>query len=191
MVTTTRRITLAELERDGGPEGLWEVINGELIEMSPAGGKHGRIWNAINAHLWQFVVPNGLGLVYGADTGFILAEDPLQLRLPDVGYVSYERLPADFDDGGYPRVAPDLAVEVLSPSDRSVPVLAKVMTWLEAGTALVWLVDPEAETVTVFGSAASPRVVTIDQTLDGGDVLPGLMLPVRDIFALPVRRPAS
>lgn len=191
MVTTTKRVTLEELERDGGPEGLWEVVNGELIEMSPAGGKHGRVWNTINVYLWQFAVPNGLGLVYGADTGFILGETPLQLRLPDVGYVSYDRLPAGFDDGGFLRVAPDLAVEVLSPSDRSVPVLAKVMTWLEAGTMLVWLVDPEAETVTVYGPDASPRVMTIDQTLNGGKVLPGFTLPVRDIFALPVRRPAS
>lgn len=191
MVTTTRPITLADLERDGGPEGLWEIIAGELIEVSPASGEHSRIWGAIYARLWNFVVPHHRGYVYGADTGFILAEEPLLLRVPDVGVIRSERLPADFDDKGYLRQAPDLVVEVLSPSDRSVAVLTKVRTWLEYGAALVWLVDPEGETVTVFGPDSSPRAMTIDQTLDGGPVLPGFTLPVRDIFALPARRPAN
>ncbi len=183
MVTTTRRITLAELEQDGGPEGLWEIIKGELIEMAPAGGKHGRIWGAVHAHLWQFVVPRGLGYVYGADTGFILADDPLVLRVPDVAVVRTERLPTDFDDGGYLRVAPDLVVEVLSPSDQLAAVLAKVVVWLEAGTRLVWLVDPATETVTVFGRERQPRVLSADQFLDGEDVLPGFTLAVSAIFA--------
>jgi len=183
MVTTTRSVTLEELERDGGPEGWWEVINGELTELLPAGGKHGRIWGAIYAHLWNFVVPNRRGHVYGADTGFVLVVDPLTLRAPDVGFIRAERLPADFDDGGYLRVVPDIVVEVLSPSDRLAPALSKVAAWLEAGVAVVWLVDPTAETVTIFGPEASPRVLTIEQTLDGGDVLSGFTLSVRDIFA--------
>ncbi|MDQ3693599.1 MAG: Uma2 family endonuclease [Chloroflexota bacterium] len=183
MATTTRPISLADLERDGGPDGRWEIIAGELIEMPPAGGKHGRIWGAIYAHLWNFVVPNRRGYVYGADTGFVLVVDPLTLRAPDVGFIRAERLPADFDDGGFLRVAPDIVVEVLSPSDRLAPALSKVAAWLEAGAAVVWLVDPAAETVTVFGPEASPRGLTIEQTLDGGDILPGFTFPVRDIFA--------
>jgi Uma2 family endonuclease len=123
-----------------------------------------------------------LGTVYGADGGFILRDEPLLLRVPDVAFVRTERLPANYDDGGFLRVAPDLVVEIISPSDRVVEVLAKVVMWLEAGVALLWLVDPVAMTVTVFRPDDPPHTLTRDQTLDGGDVLPGFTLPVRAVF---------
>lgn len=183
MVTTTSRITLAELERVGGPEGRWEIIEGELIEMPPAGAEHSRRGMEIGSALVAFVKPRQLGLVYGADGGFVLSEQPLTLRVPDVAFVQTSWLPEGFDDGGFLRRAPDLVVEIISPSDRMVEVLAKVVMWLEAGTALVWLVSPGDRTVTVFTPEGSPQVLTVQDMLDGGDLLPGFSLPVREIFA--------
>jgi Uma2 family endonuclease len=183
VVTTTRRLTLEELERDGGPEGFWEVIDGELIEMAPSSLEHSWLGATLVRLIGNYVHERCLGYVFGADGGVVLSKEPLTLRSPDAGFLRRDRLPDGFDDGTFLRVTPDLVVEVRSRIARSAPALAKVAAWLEAGTPLVWLVDAEAETVTVFEPQAGPRVVTSDQTLDGGDVLPGFTLPVRDIFA--------
>jgi Uma2 family endonuclease len=184
MVTTTRRLTLEELERTGGPEGRWELIDGEVVEMPPAGGKHSFVGVRMSWFIADFVYEHQLGFVFGADGGFILREEPLLLRVPDVAFVRTERLPANFDNGGFLRVAPDLVVEILSPSDRITEVLAKIVMWLEAGVALLWLVDPAAETVTVYRPGELPQTLTREQTLDGGDVLPGFTLAVSAIFAV-------
>lgn len=184
MVTTTHHISVEELERNGAPEGRWELINGELVAMAPAGGTHGRIEMEIGAPLYAFVKPRHLGLVYSSDTGFVLSENPPVVRMPDVGYVRTERLPPDHDNGKFLRVVPDLVVEVISPSDRMVDVLAKVVVWLEAGVSLVWVVAPVSKTVTVFSGDREPRTLTIDEVLDGDDIVPGFTLPVREIFAI-------
>lgn len=184
MVTTASQITIEELERTGGPEGLWELINGEFVEMPAAGGRHGRLGVKISSRLEVFVSDRELGYVYDAQTGFVLSEQPPTIRVPDVAFVQTERLPDGFDDGGFLRVAPDLVVEIISPSDRMVNVLAKVVMWLEAGTSLLWQVNPIAQTVTVYTPDGEPKVHTVDDTLDGGELLPGFSLPVRDIFAL-------
>lgn len=104
--------------------------------------------------------------------------------MPAVGFVQTSRLPEGFDDGGFLRVAPDLVVEIISTSDRMVEVLAKVVMWFEAGTSLVWLVNTVAQTVTVFTPDGDPQVLTVEDTLDGGELLPGFSLPLRDFFAL-------
>ena len=182
MATTVARWTLADLSDGGGPPGRWEIIEGELIEMPPAGGRHGRI----GMRLVRLIGPAAdeqQGVLYGPDTGFILRAEPLLLRVPDVAFVSSERLPADFDAGGYLRVAPDLVAEVVSPSDRSLDVLAKVVMWLEHGTRLVWVVDPAQATVAVYPAAAAPTILTSADTLTGGDVLPDLDFAVAEIFA--------
>ena len=183
MVTTTRRMTVAELEREGAPEGRWELINGELVEMAAAGGRHGRVSVNLVLSVGSFVKTHRLGYVYDSSTGFVISEDPPTVRVPDVSFVRSERLPADFDDGGFLRVVPDLVIEVVSPFDRAVEVLAKVVMWLEAGAAAVWVVDAVAETITVYTSDAQPTVLSNDDVLDGGSILPGFAMPVREIFA--------
>lgn len=182
MSTTTRRMTIEELERDGPPEGRWELIDGELVAMPPAGEEHGHIWGAIHFQLWGFVAPRQFGRVFGADTGFVVSSDPQVVRVPDVGFVRAERLAPDRDQKQFLRVVPDLVVEVISPWDRAGEVLAKVLMWLDAGTTLVWLVDPAAATVTVFEHDAMPRILGSEDSLDGGEVLPGFTLAIRDIF---------
>ena len=184
MAIIAQNWTLSDLETTGGPPGQWEIIEGALIAMSPAGGKHGRIGGTIFARLWHANHATGHGVVYGPDTGVVLRADPLLLRVPDVAFVSKPRLPANFDDGGYLHVAPDLVVEVVSPSDRSLDVLTKVAMWLEFGTRVVWVVEPAGETVTVYAADAAPMTLTRDDILTAATVLPHFSIPVADIFAL-------
>jgi Uma2 family endonuclease len=182
MATTTTFMTAEELEQTRLPEGLWEVIDGELIAMSPTGRLHLRPLANLFFALFGFVRPRQLGEVLMPDTGVVLSERPLVVRVPDTGFIRAERL-HDVDDMGYFRVIPDLVVEIVSPSDRAGQVIAKALLWLEAGATVVWSVDPESEAVTIFKAGQAPRVLTIDDTLDGGEVLPGFALPLRELFA--------
>jgi Uma2 family endonuclease len=110
-----------------------------------------------------------------------LFDDRATVRSPDAAFVRRERLP-ELSDHFVP-VAPDLAVEVLSPSDRMADALGKVAMYLQAGVQLVWLVDPAARVVTVFRPDGPPKILGQSDALDGGDLLPGLTIPLAEIFA--------
>ena len=114
--------------------------------------------------------------------GFVLARDPDTVRGPDVAYVSGERLATGVTDGPYFEGAPDLAVEILSPSNRPREIAEKIREYLEAGARRVWVVDPERETVTVHGPDRTPRTLGLGDVLDGEEVLPGFTVPVADLF---------
>jgi len=122
-----------------------------------------------------------LGLVVAAETGFTLARDPDTVRAPDVGFVSRERVPDPLPKG-YAEFAPDLAVEVLSPDDRPGEVLAKVADWLNAGSRLVWVVDPDQRLVRVYRADGSESLLGAHDLLVGEEVLPGFACPVADVF---------
>ena len=119
------------------------------------------------------------------DVGFILQlpNDPERVRAPDVGFVRLEKLPGGRLPQGFILGAPDLAVEVLSPTDNPVDIQQKVRDFLEAGTRLVWLVAPQAKVVTVYRPDGSARLLRDHEALDGEDVLPGLSIRLADIFA--------
>lgn len=159
-----------------------ELVAGELREMTPAGRKHGRIAINVSTPLDQHVRASGLGEVYAAETGFRLSRDPDTVRAPDVSFVRRARLGGG-DETAFFDGAPDLAVEVISPSDRYSDVLEKVWDYVDAGTPLVVVVDPPARSITVYRSRTDVAVLTEDDVLDGGDVVPGWRLPVRDVFA--------
>jgi len=181
MTATSSRWTVERLEREGPPDGLWELIDGELIAMSPSGRAAGKLAVWIGSLLLGFVLPHRLGEVFGADTGFVLVPGRQLLRSPDVAFVRADRLVAQ-DDRGYLHLAPDLAIEVRSPTDRTPDVLAKVEMYIEAGVRLVWLVDPDPRTVAVFGGGQDGRVLQGGDWLDGGDVLPGLRIDLAELF---------
>jgi Uma2 family endonuclease len=114
--------------------------------------------------------------------GFVLRRDPDTVRAADIAFICADRLPPEGLPFGFFEGAPDLAVEILSPFDRYPDLLRKVSQWLEAGTRLVWVVDPARRTVTAFQSDGTLRLLDESAELDGGDVLPGFRHPVRDLF---------
>jgi Uma2 family endonuclease len=181
-MATTAEITTAEQLLHAPDLGPCELVRGELIMMSPAGYAHGSIAGRITRALGDFVEPRGLGDVLGAEPGFVLARDPDTVRAPDVAFVRSERVPREKPRGFF-EGAPDIAVEVLSPDDRAGEVNAKVHEWLQAGSRIVWVVDPETETVSVWRSRTDIVVLGTSDTLSGGDVLPGFSLPVAQVFA--------
>ena len=177
--TTTANELLA-MPKDGIRR---ELVAGEIREMTPAGHRHGRTAMRLSTPLHQHVAANGLGEVYAAETGFRLATDPDTVRAPDVAFVRRERVEEAEDTESYFPGAPDLAIEVISPTDRYSDVVAKVGDYLDAGTLLVVLVDPQNLTVSVFHPGGLREDLTAYDAIDGGDVVPGWTLPVRDVFA--------
>lgn len=170
---------LLELPDDGQ---CYELIKGELRVMTPAGFEHGDIALEIGARLKRYAQQHHLGRVVGAETGFRLSRAPDTVRAPDAAYVSAARLPPREERQQFLDVAPDLAVEVVSPSDRAIAVTEKALAWLAAGTSVVWVVYPPQRLVAVYASDGSVTHVGHDGELDGGDVLPGLRVPVADLF---------
>ncbi len=177
---TTTADELLRMPRDGVRR---ELVGGELREMTPAGFKHGLIATNVAESLSQHVRAKGLGRVAAAETGFRIARDPDTVRAPDVSFVRRERVEQAGDVEGYFPGAPDLAVEVVSPGDRYGEVEEKVMDWLAAGTRMVVVVHPSRRAATVYRSRSDIALLTEDDALDGGDVVPGWSLPVRDVFA--------
>jgi Uma2 family endonuclease len=162
--------------RDG--EKSYELVRGELIEMPPPGIVHGRRASRIAWLLEGFVQQNDLGIVC-VESGFYIERDPDTVRGPDVMFFSRDRLDPDAEIEGYPELPPDLAVEIVSPSDSLQSILEKVEEYLRAGVRLVWVVYERSKSVTVY-----PSEVTLDEedSLEGGDVLPGFSVQVSALF---------
>jgi Uma2 family endonuclease len=181
MATTllTRVDEIAALPSD---QFRYDLIQGELYRMSPASARHGEIAMEIAWHIKTFVTEHQLGTVYAAETGFLLGRDPDTLLAPDVAFVRGDRLPEPARQQGFLALAPDLVVEVVSPSDTSRYVSDKVLTYLDAGCQLVWVVEPERRTVTVWTPDRAARVIMAQERLEGGNVLPGFGLNLADIF---------
>jgi Uma2 family endonuclease len=159
-----------------------ELQAGILISEPLPSFRHGRVAAAIAYELRTHVRRHRLGVVVSNDSGFLLARSPDTVRGPDVAFVSRDRMTID-EARAFPG-APDLAVEVLSPSNTPASMHAKVADYLAAGTRRVWVVDVERETVTIYASLLSPRIVAPDGILDGEDVVPGFRVPVAELFEI-------
>jgi Uma2 family endonuclease len=159
-----------------------ELVKGELRTMAPSNSAHGGVVANLTAPLGVYVRSKKLGATLGAETGFIISRNPDTVRAPDIAFVRANRIPA----GGLPEKffpgPPDLAVEVVSPSDTVYEVEEKVEDWLAAGTTLVWIVNSRKRTVTIYASNQQPRVLNESDLLRGEDVIPGFEYPVKDIF---------
>ncbi len=160
-----------------------ELVEGELYEMPPAGAEHGNVAMTIGAFIMSHVRANQLGRAFAAETGFILARSPDTVRAPDASFLSNDRLPIGELPRGYLELAPDLAVEVTSPSDSAREVQEKTDSWLAAGASEVWVVSPRQRTVTVHRIGQPPTVIDEHGTLTGGDLLPGFTVSVAELFA--------
>lgn len=176
----SRHLSIEEFERLPDDELRKELVRGQVVCEPPAGFEHGRLAARIAALLHTHARAGRLGEVVTAETGFVLFVDPPTVRAPDVAFVTEERLPADPEK--FARLAPDLAVEIVSPSNTVPDILAKVKDYLEAGTRLVWIVEPRSRSVTVYRSHDDIRLLTEADEIDGGAVLPGFRLPVAELF---------
>lgn len=160
----------------------FELVKGEYTEMSPASKQHGKVANRIAFMLTQHVADNDLGEVTAAETGFLLSRQPDSLRAADTAFISKARAAADDISAAYWTVAPDLAVEVASPSDSPDEIQEKVEEYLAAGTRMVWVVYPRRQSVAVYRSLRDVKILRGDDTLSGEDVLPGFERKVNEIF---------
>ena len=161
-----------------------ELILGVLCETMPSGGRHNEIAVALAAELVGFVRPRRLGRVAGTDAGVLLERERYMVREPDIAYFSAETLPLDTIVTGYYEVVPDLVVEIASPGTTNVESNDKARMWLSYGVKMVWEVYPHWRTVNVHRPNRPIVILEEDDTLDGGEVLPGFSCPVRDIFDL-------
>jgi Uma2 family endonuclease len=184
MSTQTRLITADEfLVWPEEPGFRQELIRGEVVTMPLPGWRHGKVAGKILRLTGNYVEGRQLGEVCGAETGCIVERDPDTVRGPDVGFVRIERLATITKPEKHLPFAPDLAVEVVSPSDEDDEVEEKAQMWLKAGSLLVWTVDPENRTVKVYRPGTEPVTLAADQEIDGGDVIPGFRCRVADFFA--------
>ena len=183
MATKSELVTAQEL-LDMPDDGYrYELVRGELVKMAPAGAQHGKIALSVGTSLRNYVRANGSGEAYAAETGFLIGTDPDHVRAPDAAFVRQERVEAAGEVQGYFPGAPDLAVEVISPNDRFADVEEKVADWLAAGSAMVVLVNPRNRTATLRLPGQSQVILTEQDTLDGGEVVPGWQVAVQEIFA--------
>jgi Uma2 family endonuclease len=175
------RLVTAEELFDYPDSKYHELVRGVPRVGEPPGGVHGRVVGRIAVRLGEHVERLGLGTVL-IEAGYVLRREPDTVRGPDISFISYARLPGDRIPEQFIPGAPDLAVEVLSPSSRWSEVEEKVADYLTGGTRLVWLVDPRERKVIVRYPNRPPRIVAEDDVLDGEDLVPGLALELAELL---------
>jgi len=180
--TSTALMTAEELMQLPDDGFRYELINGELEKMPPPGHPHGRIAFRLSLLLGQFILDNGLGEAFAPETGFQLTRNPDTVLAPDFAFVTNERFAEGSKAEGYWPGTPELAVEVLSPSDRPGRVKKKILQWLSFGTKQVWIVDPKHSTVTIHRSESDSTTFSGSDYLEVQDLLPGLRLSLDRIF---------
>ncbi len=174
-------MTSEELLQLDLPNKRAELVRGVLVVREPAGFRHGAVVARMTQRFSQFVEERQLGVVVAAETGFTLRRDPDTVRAPDVAFISRARCP-DPEFASFAELAPDLVVEVLSPSDRPGEVLAKCADWLDAGSRLVWIVDPGRREGRVYRGDGSVAFIASTGSFDGEDVLPGFSFTLASVL---------
>lgn len=192
--TATRPMTAEEfcdwVQRPENANKWFELVRGEVMELPAPLKIHGVICMNLGRLLGNFVFAQGKGYLTGNDSGVILERDPDTVRGPDLAY--YEDA-VTFDElhPKYGEVLPRLAVEILSSSDRYTRITEKVNDYLNGGVELVWLIEPELKSVTVWRKGQQPQILKVDQELTGEGVLPGFRCPVADLFRIAGDKPPA
>lgn len=159
-----------------------ELVDGQLVERD-MGQRSDAVAGTVLFLLKAYARSQQAGLVNGSQCGYqIFRDDPNRVRFPDVSFTRRERLPASGAAAGHSKTAPDLAVEVLSPNDQAADLLGKVSEYLDAGVALVWVVNPGDRTVFAYQADGTGRYYSAGETIDAGPVLPGFQCRVADFF---------
>ena len=182
MVFDTKPITAEQLDQIAllpeNRDRLLEFINGEIVEVV-SNNKSSRLGIRVGGRLEIYATTKGLGYVTGADGGYIVGSERY---IPDAAFVSKSRQAAP-SEAAYNPLAPDLAVEVISPTDDRDDLRLKIANYLAAGT-VVWVIDPDKQQIEVYKPGQPPVVLGLDEALDGGSILPGFRLSLKDIFAV-------
>jgi Uma2 family endonuclease len=169
------------LHFDAREDRLYELVDGTLVEKG-MGYLESVLATFLIMRLGNFINPKNLGLLSG-ESG-MMRLFPGLVRIPDVAFVSWPRIPGGkFPTAPIPDLVPDLAVEILSASNTVREMNRKRSEYFDAGVSLVWIIDPDARTVAVYHSPADPIILTTSDTLDGGDVLPGFTVSLKEFFA--------
>jgi Uma2 family endonuclease len=180
LATETRLISGDELLAMGDI-GPCELIEGNIVPMSPAGGRHGRIEFTVGRHIGNFVAERKNGRVMGGETGIYTRRNPDTVRGADVLFISKERMPNE-PPAGFLETAPDLVVEVLSPTTRWKELRTKLVEYLAIGVAQGWIIDPVHRAIWVYRSATDVRQFVEGDTLNGEGALEGFALPLDTLF---------
>lgn len=183
MSTTKTLMTADELLHMPDDNYRYELIEGELVRMAPAGFEHGTIVVNFTLALGGHVKANKLGVLVGAETGFKVTSDPDTVRAPDLAFVSRDRILVSGKPKSFWPGAPDLAVEVISPGDTYTEVEDKVHQWLDAGTRMVIVANPRNRSLKVHRSRTEVTLLMEDAEIDGGDVVPGFKIRVSELFS--------
>jgi|ERR1043165_2631493 Uma2 family endonuclease len=183
MLAVAKTWTEEELLALPKDNGKYELVDGELVRMAPSGYEHSDVCIELGVRLRPFARTNKLGRVLEGQAGFWMKSG--NLRAPDLSFVSkdrerkLERLPTGFFNG-----APDLAVEVLSPSDRMTDLMKRIVDYFESGAKLAWVINPKTKTVSIYRSPTAVRVLGETDVLTGEDVVPGFTIRIRELFDL-------
>lgn len=192
MSTTTHLMSAEELaampNSEHGNDYLYELIEGELKKMSPTKPMHGIVTARLTVVVGQHVEAEDLGEVFGAETGFLVKSNPDTVLATDLAFVTHERLETIENIEKFVPFAPDLAVEVLSPSNTIDEIDGKIDAYFAAGTRLVWVANHKRRTLRVYRSPNDIRILSETDTLDGGDVLPGFTYELKRLFTTGRRR---
>jgi Uma2 family endonuclease len=180
--TSTALMTAEELMQLPDDGFRYELVNGELEKMPPPGHPHGRIAFRLSLYVGQYILEHRLGEGFATDTGFKLTSNPDTVLAPDFAFVTKERFREGKDTEGYWIGPPDLAVEVLSPSDRPGKINKQIARWFSFGARQIWLVDPKRCTVTVYRSPSDTTVFSEHEDLEADDILPGFRISLEKIF---------
>lgn len=160
----------------------YELIEGKLFIMSPAGFRHGRFVMRIAFAIESFVQTHQLGAVLAAETGFLLEDERGKetVLAPDVSFIRADRLPAQ-DAIGFGTIAPDLAVEVPSPRQTAAYMALKAQKYLDAGVEQVWVIFPDPLMAYIYDRNSTVKIILAQGAIDGGRILPGFTLPLQKI----------
>jgi Uma2 family endonuclease len=158
-----------------------ELIRGELIDMSPTNSRHGRVVGRLGARVVDYAFEHDLGDVYVGDTGWQLEYNNDTVLAPDISFVRKERL-EQVNEEGFGRTYPDLAIEVLSPSNTAAEMMLKLEIYFRCGVSAVWIVDPKRQRAEIHRSRQPVVRLGLDDALEDADLLPGFSLKLRDLF---------
>jgi len=164
-----------------------ELVRGEVVAVPSPGAIHNVIANLLFHLLYTFASEQRLGIVFGDNMGYVLSRGPDTVRIPDVSFVAWDRVPeAGIPDGSW-QIPPNLAVEVVSPSDQTADVNDKAREYVASGVSLAWVLWPKRRVVSVYTRDQMVRELGLDDELDGGDTLPGFSVRVSTLFDIPMK----